>query len=69
MGGCMASDGEQIVWRIGSFCDTAACVEIGIGPDEVLVRRARSESPVVMFTHEEWSAFLRSARAGEFDLS
>lgn len=64
----MASDDERVAWRIGSYCDTSACVEVGYGGGEVLVRRARTDDPVVVFTRDEWQAFLRSAKDGEFDL-
>ncbi|WP_244871270.1 DUF397 domain-containing protein [Catellatospora sp. IY07-71] len=63
-----SDDSEQVTWRIGSYCDTNACVEVGYGTDEVRVRRARTDGPAVAFSHEEWTAFLRSAKAGEFDL-
>jgi hypothetical protein len=64
----MASNSGAVDWRVGSYCDTNACVEVGFGEGEVRVRRARTGDPVVVFTHDEWTAFLRSAKAGEFDL-
>ncbi|MEV4414830.1 DUF397 domain-containing protein [Catellatospora sp. NPDC049609] len=64
----MASDSGRVEWRIGTYCDTSACVEVGIGEDGIRVRRARTDGPVVVFTRAEWAAFLQSAKAGEFDL-
>ncbi|GAA1611353.1 DUF397 domain-containing protein [Catellatospora bangladeshensis] len=63
-----SDDSERVTWRIGSFCDTSACVEVGFGAGEVRVRRARTDGPDVVFSKEEWAAFLQSAKAGEFDL-
>ncbi|WP_186315590.1 DUF397 domain-containing protein [Catellatospora sichuanensis] len=64
----MTSDSRNIEWNVGSYCDTAACVEVGMGDGKVRIRRARTSEPVVVFTHEEWTAFLRSAKDGEFDI-
>ncbi len=64
----MTSDSGHIEWRTGSFCDSGACVEVGFGPDQIYLRNAGSEEPVLAFSHEEWTAFLRSAGTGEFDL-
>ncbi|GAA2382369.1 hypothetical protein Cme02nite_53540 [Catellatospora methionotrophica] len=64
----MTSEEQHVAWRVGSYCDTGACVEVGTAGDEVRIRRARTDEPVVVFTREEWAAFLRSAKDGEFDL-
>lgn len=45
------------------------CVEVKRTSDDVQVRDSKlSNSPVLSFTHEEWSAFLSGAKKGEFDL-
>lgn len=64
----MTSDSDHIEWRTGSFCDSSACVEVGFGHEEIYLRNAGSEGPVLAFSREEWTAFLRSAGNGEFDL-
>ncbi|GAB4053603.1 DUF397 domain-containing protein [Catellatospora paridis] len=64
----MTSDSQHVTWGVGSYCEGGACVEVGVSGDEVLIRRARTEEPVVVFTRGEWAAFLRSAKDGEFDL-
>ncbi|GIF95555.1 DUF397 domain-containing protein [Catellatospora citrea] len=63
----MTSDNQHVEWRVGSYCDSGACVEVGMGGEEVRIRRSRTSEPVVVFTREEWAAFLRSAKDGEFD--
>jgi len=58
-------------WRRSSFCGPSACVEVALLPDdEVMVRDGKDDGagPVLVFTSAEWDAFLRGARAGEFDL-
>ncbi|MFC7242157.1 DUF397 domain-containing protein [Catellatospora aurea] len=64
----MTSDNQHVSWRVGSYCNDGACVEVGFDDLEVRIRRARTEEPVVVFTRDEWSAFVRSAKEGEFDL-
>jgi Domain of unknown function (DUF397). len=52
-----------------SQCDTGACVEVAIpaGQDLVVVRSSQSGDSVV-FTKFEWEAFIKGAKAGEFDV-
>jgi hypothetical protein len=53
-----------------SFCGDCNCVEVTALPNgQVAIRDskdARSDAPVLRFTQDEWSAFLRGVRAGEF---
>lgn len=52
-----------------SLCDSGSCVEIAIpeGQDLVVVRSSQSRDSVV-FTKFEWAAFIKGAKAGEFDV-
>ena len=44
------------------------CVEVADGGSTVLVRDSKNPGgPVLRFTPDEWSAFLRGVRNGEFD--
>jgi hypothetical protein len=45
------------------------CVEVAFVPQHVGVRDSKQHGrgPVLLFTRDEWSAFLAAARAGEFD--
>jgi hypothetical protein len=57
-------------WRRSSHCSGAAstCVEVAIGDHVVAVRDSKAAaSPVLRFTVEEWRAFVRGVRAGEFE--
>ena len=49
------------------------CVEVNLGEEvparEVRVRNSRDpQGPELVFTAQEWAAFLHGARHGEFDL-
>jgi len=44
------------------------CVEVAFHEEAVLVRNSRhSSGPMLVFTANEWAAFLDGARRGEFD--
>lgn len=64
-------DGEVATWRRSSYCSGAAstCVEVAIGTQTVTVRDSKVvASPILRFTIEEWRAFVRGVRAGEFEV-
>jgi Domain of unknown function (DUF397) len=59
-------DGAQ--WRKSSFSGQHNCVEVAmLGGGEVAVRHSRQPGgPALVFTPDEWSAFLQGAWHGEF---
>lgn len=61
----------MIDYRVSSFCSMGNCVEVGRTPDGGVAVRDRKDTdgaPLV-FTPEEWTAFVAGVKAGEFDLS
>ena len=64
-----------VSWRISSFSNNsgASCVEAGPladGSGRVAVRHSHHpRGSVVVYTREEWNAFLAGARSGEFDFT
>jgi hypothetical protein len=63
-------------WRRSTHSSDGACVEVAFDQrptslhnPHVLVRDSKDpHGPVLMFTAQEWAAFLAGARDGEFDL-
>lgn len=58
-------------WRRSSFCNGAnsTCVEVAGNGESILVRDSKNvTAPALIFTTEEWHAFVRGVRAGEFDV-
>jgi hypothetical protein len=55
-------------WRTSSFTDGQNCVEVADKGDRVAVRHSKDPAgPVLHFTRGEMLAFLKGAKAGEFD--
>jgi hypothetical protein len=67
-------DCVEVGWTKSSYCADCNCVEVsapgGEGGDGlVLVRDTKDRSkPAHEFTREEWVAFIKGVKAGEFDL-
>jgi hypothetical protein len=60
-----------IEYRTSSFCSLGDCVEIGRSTaGEFLVRDSKDRAqPSLVFTREEWAAFVAGVKNGEFDAS
>jgi hypothetical protein len=65
----MASPASGFEWRRAAQCSTeAGCVEVGFDDSGVVVRNsAEPDEQALLFTREEWAAFLAGVKAGEFD--
>ncbi len=56
-------------WRKSARSTANGCVEVGLVDDQIVVRDSKDrQGPVLMFTANEWEAFLGGARDGEFEL-
>lgn len=57
------------VWSVSAFCAGGDCVEIGrLADGSVAVRDTKNrEGGALVFTADEWSAFVAGAKAGQFD--
>jgi hypothetical protein len=61
---------DDLAWRISSFsADQGACVQLAPLPDgRVAVRNSNHpEAGTVFFTRREMDAWVKGAKAGEFD--
>jgi hypothetical protein len=64
---------KGVDWRISSFSESGggSCVEAGPlndGSGRVAVRHSHfPEGAAILYTRQEWDAFVRGVRAGEFD--
>ena len=44
------------------------CVEVAIGEKTVFVRHSNLTSAIIEYTREEWKAFIKGVKQGEFDI-
>jgi Domain of unknown function (DUF397) len=58
-----------VEYKISSFCNFGNCVEVGQLPEgSVSVRDTKDpERRSLVFTGEEWGAFVKGVKNGEFD--
>jgi Domain of unknown function (DUF397) len=64
----MAQHPNSAAWRVSSFTDGMNCVEVADLGEQIAVRHSKEpDGPVLHFTRGEMLAFLRGAKAGEFD--
>jgi hypothetical protein len=56
-------------FRISSYCGSGACVEVAQRQDgSIAVRDSKDRAhQELIYSRDEWIAFIRGAKAGEFD--
>ncbi len=60
----------MIEFKVSSFCDFGNCVEVGQLPGGgVAVRDTKDRDHALVFTPDEWTAFVAGVKNGEFDLA
>ncbi|MEU4419325.1 DUF397 domain-containing protein [Actinoplanes sp. NPDC024001] len=64
---------DGAVWKKGSRSNGSGgsnCVEVAFLDQGIAVRDSKNRTgPALMFTPAEWTAFVDSAKDGEFDIS
>ena len=69
--GVCPADLTNARWQKSSFSlANGNCVDVArLRPDRIGIRDTKdhSQGPVLIFTQEEWAAFLAGARTGDFD--
>lgn len=61
--------GEVVLsWHRSATCTGSSCVEVSRHPDGVAVRDSKDpERGYLVYSREEWAAFVAAIKAGEFD--
>jgi hypothetical protein len=64
------ADFSSATWRKSTYSGGNGCVEVAFVDGQVGVRDSKDrEGPVLVFTANEWEAFIGGAQDGEFDPS
>jgi len=70
----VARQTHQPVWRKASFCASGECVEVAQRGGMIVLRSSNHPGRIsvglrrrVHYTPQEWRAFVRGVKAGEFD--
>jgi uncharacterized protein DUF397 len=59
---------SEAVWLKSSYSAENGCVEVAALGDHVGVRDSKDRNgPLLLFTQEEWRAFITGVRNGEFE--
>lgn len=53
-----------------SSCGVAFCVEVDktTGEKVVAIRHSKTPETVIIYSHDEWKAFIKGVKNGEFDI-
>ena len=56
-------------FRVSSFCGTGGCVDVAVLDGGIVAVRDSKDAtlPELHYTSDEWIAFIRGVKAGEFD--
>jgi hypothetical protein len=61
-------DSDGVLWRTAERSGGDNCVEVAAIDGGIAVRNSRQpDGPIVLYTEEEWTAFMDGAKRGEFD--
>lgn len=61
-------DFDNLVWRTAARCNGGVCIEIAGATGSVAIRDSKNPGgPVLLFSSDEWRAFLTGAKEGDFD--
>ena len=60
----------MVTYKVSSFCNFGECVEVGQLPDGFVTVRDTKDPErrtSLTFTRDEWEAFVKGVKNGEFD--
>jgi hypothetical protein len=60
---------EKLNWLTATACNAGGCVQVTKVNEMILLRDSKQQpaGPVLVYTMDEWGAFLDGAKNGEFD--
>jgi hypothetical protein len=62
-----ASPAPPVLWRKAALCATGECIEVAQVDGEVRIRNSADPALVLRCSLDEWRAFARGIKGGDFD--
>lgn len=61
-------DWKSLTWRTAAACNAGSCVQVARVGGSVAMRNSKQpEGLVLIYSPDEWLAFMERAKKGEFD--
>ncbi len=58
----------ELSWHVARKCNGGECVRVAAHGDEVVIGSSKHlDGPVIVYSREEWAAFVEGIRQGDFD--
>jgi hypothetical protein len=55
-------------WRVAKKCDIVNCVQVARLNEMIVIGDTKNpDGPVLLYTQDEWEAFINGVRHGDFD--
>jgi Domain of unknown function (DUF397) len=58
----------SLAWRVARDCDAGTCISVAPHKGMIVIGDTKNpDGPVLSYNHDEWLAFVRGIRQGDFD--
>jgi hypothetical protein len=59
---------EGLAWRVARDCDGGSCIRVAPHEGMIVIGDTKNpDGPVLFYSHDEWLAFVKGIRQGDFD--
>ncbi len=58
----------SLAWRVARDCDGGSCIRVAPHKGMIVIGDTKNpDGPVLSYSHDEWLAFIKGIRQGDFD--
>lgn len=58
----------SLAWRVARHCDGGSCIRVAPHKGMIVIGDTKNpDGPVLSYSHDEWLAFVKGIRQGDFD--
>lgn len=59
---------NNVAWRVARDCDGGSCIRVAPHKGMIVIGDTKNpDGPVLSYSHDEWLAFVKGIRQGDFD--